>query len=146
MRKLLAALVLALGVASAQFSVENLRPSLAAVGGTQGFGVEVSWHCLLFQPPVGEVRPALDLAYDAGGKVNGAFLLRYLYPFPEGLKVGVGLGVSVPGFDFGNTRLYFRADAEYDLKAVLGSPFFLGGDIGLAGNALAAQLKLGYRF
>jgi len=27
-----------------------------------------------------------------------------------------------------------------------GYTFFLGGDIGLAGNALAAQLKLGYRF
>jgi hypothetical protein len=80
---------------------------------------------------VGEVRPALDLAYDVGGKVNGAFLFRYLYPVAEGLKAGVGLGVGVPGFDFGNTRFYFRADAEYDLKAALGSPIFLGGDFGL---------------
>jgi hypothetical protein len=102
MRKLLAAFLMAFGVASAQFLVESLKPSLAAIGGTQGFGLELSWHCQLFQPPVGEVRPALDLAYDVDGKVNGAFLFRYLYPVAEGLKAGVGLGVSIPGFDFGN--------------------------------------------
>ena len=68
------------------------------------------------------MRPALDLAYDVGGKVNGAFLFRYLYPVAEGLKAGVGLGVGVPGFDFGNTRFYFRADAEYDLKAAMVAP------------------------
>jgi hypothetical protein len=99
MRKLLAAFLMAFGVASAQFSVESLKPSLAAIGGAQGFGLELSWHCQLFQPPVGVVRPALDLAYDVGGKVNGAFLFRYLYPVAEGLKAGVGLGVGVPGFD-----------------------------------------------
>jgi hypothetical protein len=146
MRKLLAAFLMAFGVASAQFSVESLKPSLAAIGGNQGFGLEASWHCQLFQPPVGEVRPALDLAYVINGSVNGAFLFRYLYPVAEGLKAGVGLGVSIPGFDFGKTRFYFRADAEYDLKAALGSPIFLGGDFGLLGNTLAAQLKLGYRF
>jgi hypothetical protein len=146
MRKLLVAFLMAFGVASAQFSVESLKPSLAAIGGNQGFGLEASWHCQLFQPPVGVVRPALDLAYVINGSVNGAFLFRYLYPVAEGLKAGVGLGVSIPGFDFGNTRFYFRADAEYDLKAALGSPIFLGGDFGLAGNVPTAQLKLGYRF
>ncbi|WP_117237210.1 hypothetical protein [Thermus sediminis] len=146
MRKLLAAVLLVFGMASAQFAVEDLKPSLAAIGGTQGFGVEISWHCQLFQLPVGEVRPALDLAYDVNGNFNGAFLLRYLYPLAEELKAGAGLGVSVPGFNFGNVQLYFRADLEYDLKAALGSPLFLGGDLGLAGNTLAAQLKLGYRF
>jgi hypothetical protein len=146
MRKLLVAFLLAFGVASAQFSVEGLKPSLAAIGGTQGFGVEVSWHCQLFQPPVGEVRPALDLAYDVDGSLNGAFLFRYLYPVAEGLKAGVGLGVGIPGLNFGNTRFYFRADAEYDLKAALGSPLFVGGDFGLLGNTPTAQLKLGYRF
>lgn len=146
MRKLFVLLAVAMGLASAQFSVETLKPSLAAVGGTQGFGLEVSWHCLLFQPPVGEVRPALDLAYTVSGEVNGAFLFRYLYPVAEGLKAGVGLGVSVPKFQFGGTRFYFRADAEYDLKAATGAPLFLGGDLGLAGNTLAAQIKLGYRF
>jgi hypothetical protein len=45
MRKLLAAFLMAFGVASAQFSVESLKPSLAAIGGTQGFGLELSWHC-----------------------------------------------------------------------------------------------------
>lgn len=144
MRRLLALLLLVLGMASAQFSVENLKPSLAVVGGTQGFGAELSWHCLLFQPPVGEVRPALDVAYVGGGPVNGAFLFRYLYPLAEGLNGGVGLGVAFPGFQSAN--FYFRADAEYDLKAVLGLPAFLGGDLGLAGGTLAAQMKLGYRF
>ncbi len=146
MRRLLALLLLVLGMASAQFSVENLKPSLAVVGGTQGFGAELSWHCLLFQPPVGEVRPALDVAYVTNGAVNGAFLFRYLYPLAEGLKGGVGLGVVIPGFQFGNTSLYFRADAEYDLKATLGVPLFLGGDLGVAAGKLAAQLKVGYRF
>ena len=110
MRKLLATAVLLLGLASAQFSVENLKPSFALVGGTQGFGGELSWHCLLFQPPVGEVRPALDLAYDVNGHLHGAFLFRYLYPVAEGLKAGVGLGVALPGFSFANLGLYFRAD------------------------------------
>lgn len=146
MRKLLVAFLLAFGVASAQFSVEGLKPSLAAIGGAQGFGVEVSWHCQLFQPPVGEVRPALGLAYELDGSLNGAFLFRYLYPVAEGLKAGVGLGVGVPELNFGKTRFYFRADAEYDLKAALGSPLFVGGDFGLLGNTPTAQLKLGYRF
>lgn len=144
MRRLLAIVILVLGMASAQFSLENLKPSLAVVGGTQGFGVELSWHCLLFQPPVGEVRPALDVAYDVHGNWNGAFLFRYLYPLAEGLKGGVGLGVAFPAFS--KAHFYFRADAEYDVKAALGMPVFLGGDLGLAGNVLAAQIKLGYRF
>ncbi|AEV16686.1 MAG: hypothetical protein NZ846_05075 [Thermus sp.] len=143
MRKLLA-LVVALGLAMAQLSLEGLKPSAAVLGGSQGFGLEVSWHCLLFQPPAGEVRPALDLAYTVDGKVNGAFLFRYLYPVAEGLRAGVGLGVAFPGFSSPN--LYFRADAEYDLRALLGAPVFLGGDLGLAGGTLAAQMKLGYRF
>ncbi|WP_038059033.1 hypothetical protein [Thermus amyloliquefaciens] len=144
MRRILGVLTVVLGLGLAQFSVENLKPSLAVVGGTQGFGAELSWHCLLFQPPVGEVRPALDVAYVVNGAVNGAFLFRYLYPLAEGLKAGVGLGVAFPGFQSAN--FYFRADAEYDLKAALGLPVFLGGDVGLAGGALAAQMKLGYRF
>ncbi|WP_243094807.1 hypothetical protein [Thermus thalpophilus] len=144
MRKLFGALVVVLGLASAQFSVENLKPSLALVGGTQGLGAELSWHCLLFQPPVGEVRPALDVAYTVSGSWNGAFLFRYLYPLAEGLKAGVGLGAVFPGFS--GAQFYFRADAEYDLKAALGVPLFLGGDVGLAGGTLAAQMKLGYRF
>ena len=146
MRKLFVLLAAAMGLASAQFSAETLKPSLAAVGGTQGFGLEFSWHCLLFQPPVGEVRPALDLAYTVSGEVNGAFLFRYLYPVAEGLKAGLGLGVVIPGFQFANTALYFRADAEYDLKAALGAPLFLGGDLCLAGGKFAGQLKVGYRF
>ncbi len=117
MRKTLILLVAAMGLASAQVSLDTLKPSLAVVGGTQGFGLEASWHCLLFQPPVGEVRPALDLAYDVNGNVNGAFLFRYLYPVAEGLRAGAGLGVVVPGFNFGNLALYFRADAEYDLAS-----------------------------
>ncbi|BDG15928.1 hypothetical protein YIM73518_21490 [Thermus brockianus] len=137
-------MIVALGLASAQFSVENLKPSLAVLGGTQGFGAELSWHCLLFQPPVGEVRPALDVAYTVSGAWNGAFLFRYLYPVAEGLRAGVGLGVVVPGFS--DAKFYFRAHAEYDLKAALGAPLFLGGDVGLAGGVLAAQMKLGYRF
>lgn len=72
------------------------------MGGTQGFGLEASWHCLLFQPPVGEVRPALGVAYDVNGDANGAFLFRYLYPVAEGLKAGAGLGVVIPGFGFSN--------------------------------------------
>lgn len=146
MRRILGVLMVAFGLGWAQFSVENLKPSLAAVGGTQGFGLEASWHCQLFQPPVGEVRPALDVGYDVNGNWNGAFLFRYLYPLAEGLKGGVGLGVVIPGFQFGNTSLYFRADAEYDLKATLGAPLFLGGDLGVAAGKLAAQLKVGYRF
>lgn len=146
MRRFVALLTAMVGFALAQFSVEGLKPSLAVVGGVQGFGAEVSWHCQLFQPPVGEVRPALDLAYDVGGNLNAAFLFRYLYPVASELKVGMGLGVALPGFRFADTRLYFRADAEYDLKAALGMPLFLGGDVGLAGNTLAAQMKLGYRF
>ncbi|AMA75257.1 hypothetical protein AV541_03055 [Thermus parvatiensis] len=146
MRKLLGVLLVAFGLASAQFSVGHLKPSLAAVGGTQGFGVELSWHCLLFQPPVGEIRPALDLAYTVGGQLNGAFLFRYLYPVAEGLRAGVGLGVALPGFDFANLGLYFRADAEYDLAQFLNAPAFVGADLGLAGGTLAAQFKVGYRF
>lgn len=139
-------LVAAMGLASAQLSLDTLKPSFAFVGGTQGFGGELSWHCLLFQPPVGEVRPALDLAYTLDGSLNGAFLFRYLYPVAEGLKAGAGLGVAVPGFNFGNTGLYFRADAEYDLAQALNAPAFVGADLGLAGGKLAAQLKVGYRF
>ncbi|MDM7325030.1 MAG: hypothetical protein P3W93_008680 [Thermus sp.] len=146
MRKLFAILTVVFGLGLAQFSVENLKPSLAVVGGSQGFGLEVSWHCQLFQAPVGEVRPALDIAYAVNGNWNGAFLFRYLYPLAEELRGGVGLGVAIPGFQFANTSLYFRADAEYDLKAALGAPLFLGGDLGLAGGQLAGQLKLGYRF
>ena len=146
MRKLFVLLAAAMGLASAQFSAETLKPSLAAVGGTQGFGLEFSWHCLLFQPPVGEVRPALDLAYTVSGEVNGAFLFRYLYPVAEGLKAGAGLGVALPGFSFANLGLYFRADAEYDLARFLNAPAFVGADLGLAGGRLAAQLKVGYRF
>nr|WP_267962559.1 hypothetical protein [Thermus hydrothermalis] len=137
-------MAVALGLASVQFSLENRKPSLALVGGTQGFGAELSWHCLLFQPPVGEVRLALDVAYTVGGAWNGALLFRYLYPVAEGLKAGVGLGAVFPGFS--EAKFYFRADAEYDLKAALGAPLFLGGDVGLAGGVLAAQMKLGYRF
>lgn len=144
MRRILGVLMVAFGLGLAQFSVENLKPSLAAVGGTQGFGLEASWHCQLFQPPVGEVRPALDVGYDVNGNWNGAFLFRYLYPLAEGLKAGVGLGAVFPGFS--GAQFYFRADAEYDLKAALGVPLFLGGDVGLAGGTLAAQMKLGYRF
>ncbi|BAW02420.1 hypothetical protein TTMY_2052 [Thermus thermophilus] len=146
MRKLLATAVLLLGLASAQFSVENLKPSFAFVGGTQGFGLELSWHCLLFQLPVGEVRPALDLAYTVAGDFNGAFLFRYLYPVAEGFKAGAGLGVAVTGLNFSNTSLYFRADAEYDLAQALNVPAFVGADLGLAGGKFAAQLKVGYRF
>jgi len=146
MRKVLVSLVAALGLASAQVSLDNLKPSLALVGGTQGFGLEASWHCLLFQPPVGEVRPALGVAYDVNGNVNGAFLFRYLYPVAEGLKAGAGLGVVIPGFGFGNLALYFRADAEYDLAPSLNAPVFAGGDLGLAAGQLAAQLKVGFRF
>ncbi|MFN4232348.1 hypothetical protein [Thermus sp.] len=146
MRRILGVLAVVFGFSLAQFSLENLKPSLAVVGGTQGFGLEASWHCLLFQPPVGEVRPALDIAYDVNGNWNGAFLFRYLYPLAEGLKAGVGLGVAIPGFRFPDTSLYFRADAEYDLKAALGAPLFLGGDLGVAAGKLAAQLKVGYRF
>ncbi|VCU52346.1 hypothetical protein TTHN1_00091 [Thermus thermophilus] len=146
MRKLFVLLAAAMGLASAQFSAETLKPSLAAVGGTQGFGLEFSWHCLLFQPPVGEVRPALDLAYTVSGEVNGAFLFRYLYPVAEGLRAGAGLGVALPGFDFANLGLYFRADAEYDLAQFLNAPAFVGADLGLAGGTLAAQFKVGYRF
>ncbi|TBH20709.1 hypothetical protein [Thermus thermamylovorans] len=146
MRKLLALLLVVSGLASAQLSIEGLKPSAAAIGGTQGFGLEVSWHCQLFQLPLGEVRPALSLAYDVNGNWNGAFLLRYLYPLAEDLRGGVGFGVAIPGFQFANTGLYFRADAEYDLKATLGAPLFLGGDLGVAAGKLAAQLKVGYRF
>ncbi|MFN3179078.1 MAG: hypothetical protein ACK41R_02830 [Thermus sp.] len=146
MRRILGVLAVVFGFSLAQFSLENLKPSLAVVGGTQGFGLEASWHCLLFQPPVGEVRPALDIATDLHGNGNGAFLFRYLYPLAEGLKAGVGLGVAIPGFQFASTSLYFRADAEYDLKAALGAPLFLGGDLGVAAGKLAAQLNVGYRF
>lgn len=146
MRRILGVLAVVLGLGLAQFSMENLKPSLAVVGGSQGFGLEASWNCQLFQPPVGEVRPALDLAYNVNGNWNGSFLFRYLYPVAEGLKAGVGLGVVIPGFQFANTALYFRADAEYDLKAALGAPLFLGGDLGLAGGKFAGQLKVGYRF
>lgn len=144
MRKLLLALGVFFGLASAQVSLEGLKPSLALLGGSQGFGVELSWHCLLFQPPVGEVRPALDLAFTAGGEVNGAFLFRYHYPVAEELNVGAGLGLAFPKFQ--EAKLYLRLDGEYGLKALVGAPLFLGGDFGLLGGGLAGHLKLGYRF
>ncbi len=142
MRKLLAALVLAAGLGMAQVSLEGLKPSLALVGGNQGFGLEVSWHCLLYQPPVGEVRPALDLTYNNGFK--GAFLFRYLYPLAQGLGAGGGIGVAFP-----DGRVYLRGDVEYSLAQLAGLPLFVGADLGLRGfgsDALAFQVKLGYRF
>lgn len=42
MRKLLLALGVFFGLASAQVSLEGLKPSLALLGGSQGFGVEFS--------------------------------------------------------------------------------------------------------
>lgn len=139
MRKTLAVLVLALGLGMAQTSLESLRPTLAAVGGTQGFGLEAS--LLVYRPPVGEVRPSLALTYTLGGGLGGALLVRYFYPVAEGFKAGAGLGVGFPG-----PSLYARGEVEYDLAPFLQAPVFLGGDLGVLGGGLAAQLKLGYRF
>jgi hypothetical protein len=144
MRKLLLTLDVFFGLASAQVSLDGLKPSVALMGGSQGFGVELSWHCLLFQPPVGEVRPALDLGFTAAGEASGAFLFRYHYPFAEELRAGAGMGVGFP--KFWDPKLYLRLDAEYHLKALVGAPLFLGADFGLLGDKPAGHLKLGYRF
>jgi hypothetical protein len=57
MRKLLAAFLMAFGVASAQFSVESLKPSLAAIGGTQGFGLEALLALPALPAPGGRGAP-----------------------------------------------------------------------------------------
>lgn len=120
---------------------QEFKPSLAVTGGTLvGFGVEASWNCLLYQPPVGTLKPTLDLSLDFNA-FRGAFLMRYLYGLGQGLQVGGGLGLT-----FGPVNPYLRADAEYDLPASLGLPIFLGADLGTDLNQFLAHVKLGVRF
>jgi len=130
------ALLLVMGLGLAQ----EFKPSVALTGGNLvGFGVEASWNCLLYQPPVGVLRPTLDLALDTN--LRGAFLMRYLYGLGQGLQAGGGLGLT-----FGPVNPYLRADAEYDLPAGLGLPLFLGADLGTDLNRFLAHLKVGVRF
>ena len=122
--------VLSLGGALA-FGPNN--PSVALRGGYAGgaaFGLEASWDCRFYTPPVGALRPTLDLGYALGG-VDASFGMRYLASLPtlEGLRVGGGAGVG-HAQDF---YAYVRADAEFDLDVgTLPLPAFIGFDAGYA--------------
>ncbi len=153
MKQILWALGTVLGL-SAALALGNPHPSLAVRGGYAGgaaFGLEASWNCLLFQPPLGALRPTLDLGY-AGGGLDAAFGMRYLASLPllEGLRAGGGAGVGHAGGFYG----FLRADAEFDLDVgTLPLPAFLGLDAGYAFNLEKdafkgpfAALKLGLRF
>ncbi len=146
MRKWLWALVLVWAPALA------LSPSVALLGGYGGRalgGLEASWDCQLFQPPVGALRPTLNLAYD-GQDLQGAFLMRYLLGVGEGVRAGGGLGLRYHK----NPQVYLRGDLEYGLGALTNLPLFLGADLGYALGVLSNnpqsgpvfQVKLGYRF
>jgi len=153
MKRILWALGMVLGL-SAALALGNPHPSLAVRGGYAGgaaFGLEASWNCLLFQPPVGALRPTLDLGY-AGGALDAVFGMRYLAspPLLEGIRVGGGAGVGHAGGFYG----FARADAEFDLEVgALPLPAFLGLDAGYAFGFQKgafegpfAALKLGFRF
>ncbi len=153
MKRIVLAIGLLFGLSLA-LAFGNPHPSAALRGGYAGgaaFGLEASWDCLLFQPPVGALRPTLDLGYARGG-LDAAFGMRYLASLPllEGLRAGGGAGVGYAGGFYG----FVRADAEFDLDVgTLPLPAFLGLDAGYAfklekdafkGPFVA--LKLGLRF
>ncbi len=150
MKKALLAIGLVLALGSA-LAIGNLAPSVALRGGYAGvaaFGLEASWNCILYQPPVGALRPTLDLGY-AGG-FSGSFAMRYLTGLPgvQGLRLGGGAGVGYGGVFFG----LVRGDLEYDLPVSgLPAPLFVGADAGYAfaftgvGSPFAA-VKVGLRF
>ncbi len=152
MKRILWALGMVLGLSWA-LALGNPHPSLAVRGGYAGgaaFGLEASWNCLLFQPPVGALRPTLDVGY-AGG-LDAAFAMRYLASLPlmEGIRLGGGAGVGYAGGFYG----FARGDLEFDLDVgTLPLPVFLGLDAGYAFNLERdafkgpfAALKLGLRF
>ncbi len=136
------------------FATGGLSPSLALRAGYAGavsFGLEASWNCQLYQPPVGALRPALNLGMTGGG-LSAAFAMRYLMDAPggEGLRLGGGAGLGYQNGGFGLVRL----DAEFDLPlSGLPAPAFVGMDAGyafaLTKGAFAgpfASFKAGLRF
>ncbi len=150
---LVLALLGALSLAQAFSPSAALRGGFA--GGAGAFGLEASWDCLLFQPPVGALRPTLDLM--VADSFQGTFAMRYLLPMEgvEGLRLGGGLGLGYSGAETGRAGgLFgvFRVDAEFDLPLKdLPTPVFAGMDGGYAIGAPAAEgaffsLKLGARF
>ncbi len=150
MKKALLAIGLVLALGSA-LAIGNLAPSVALRGGYAGgaaFGIEASWNCMLYQPPVGALRPTLDLGY-AGG-FNGSFAMRYLTGLPgvKGLRLGGGAGIGYSGAFYG----LVRGDIEYDLPVTgLPAPLFFGADAGYAfpfsgTGAPFVAAKLGMRF
>ncbi|MGQ9510757.1 MAG: hypothetical protein ACUVS9_02435 [Thermaceae bacterium] len=131
-------LVLGLGLA------QEFKPSFAITGGTlMGVGVEASWNCLLYQPPVGTLKPTLDLGLNSSfDNFQGAFLMRYFYDFGQGVQAGAGLGLT-----FGQgLKPYLRSDLEYGLPLDIGQPLFVGGDLGTDFENFLAHLKIGVRF
>ena len=151
--------LLALALLAALSLAQAFSPSAALRGGFAGnagaFGLEASWDCLLYQPPVGALRPTLDLM--VADSFQATFAMRYMLPLEEvqGLRLGGGIGIGYSGSETGRTGgLFgvFRVDIEFDLPLKdLPAPIFAGVDGGYAIGAPAAEgaffsLKLGARF
>lgn len=151
--------LLALALLAALSLAQAFSPSAALRGGFAGdagaFGLEASWDCLLYQPPVGALRPTLDLM--VADSFQATFAMRYMLPLEEvqGLRLGGGIGVGYSGSETGRAGgLFgvFRVDTEFDLPLKdLPAPIFAGVDGGYAIGAPAAEgaffsLKLGARF
>jgi len=153
MKRVLATLAAVLAL-SAALAFGNPHPSVAlrvGYAGSADFGFEVSTNCQLFQPPVGTLKPTIDLSYHYPF-TSASFGMRYLLAVPplEGIRAGGGAGIGYADGFYG----YVRADAEFDLDVgTLPLPVFLGVDAGYAvkfqedayGGFFAA-LKLGVRF
>ncbi len=148
MRKLLAITILALSMAA--LAAEGTYAISGSIGYSDGIigGVEATWDCQLYQPPVGRIRPTIDLEYGAGG-VQGAALARFVNQISKaGFGVGAGLGVRYHE----GVQAYGRLDGMFKLDKYVGYPILLSADAGYAygfGGApqeFVAHFKVGYCF
>ncbi|WP_457638260.1 hypothetical protein [Oceanithermus sp.] len=148
MKKALVAITFVLALAAmAEGSTYSISASLGYNGGFLG-GVEATWDCQLYQPPVGRLRPTIDLEYGAGG-VQGAALMRFVNRVPN-LPVGLGGGLGVR-YQSG-IQAYGRLDGMLKLDKIVGYPIVLSADAGYAYGFGAApkevvvHFKVGYCF
>jgi len=137
-------LALAAMAAEGTFSISG---SVGSAGGWFG-GIEATWDCQLYQPPVGRLRPTIDLEYGAGG-IQGAALMRFVNRVPD-LPVGLGGGLGVRYQ--GGVQAYARLDGMLKLDKIVGYPIVLSADVGYAygfGDApsvVVSHFKAGYCF
>ncbi|WP_456410669.1 hypothetical protein [Oceanithermus sp.] len=148
MKKVLVALVLTLGFAAmAAEGTFSVSGSVGYAGGWFG-GIEATWDCQLYQPPVGRLRPTIDFEYGAGG-IQGAALMRFVNRVPN-LPVGLGGGLGLRYQD--GVQAYGRLDGMLKLDKIVGYPIVLSADVGYAygfGDApsvVVSHFKAGYCF